>query len=248
MKKQILIQTFVCMALMFSSTVLFTACDKAASEAQSFDDVFNTTNIQALNDLVINSGTLSDLPEEFSQLDLMVPNPLGNIQLTDMISAMERNIKISNSEVDLLLQNDITTYGNIIDRINRLPVDLNLLNSAFSSVQSSTLNKYLLIQKQEINQYYIDDYYHSILELQSYMEDFVIQPLKNLNELVENTAVLKSATADKDKDDKSKKSVVVVILKNKKDMDDEYEKDKKDKEEKKHKGSKGNNGNHYGQN
>lgn len=244
MKKQILFRTMVLIAV-FSINVVFTACQKS-EEVQTFDDIFNTTNIQALNDLVVNSGTLSDLPEEFSQVDLVIPEALANIQLNDLISAMERNNKISNSEVDLLLQNDITTYSNIIDRISGLPIELEALNSTFTEVQSSSLNKYLLIQKQDLNLYYIDDYYHSILELQSYMEDFVIQPLKNINKLAENTELLKSATADKDKDNKTKSSLVVVILKNKKDMDDKYEKDKKDKKEKKHKGSKGNNGNHYG--
>jgi hypothetical protein len=244
MKKQFLFRMMVLIAVL-SIQVVFTACQKS-EETQTFDDVFNTANIQVLNELVVNSGTLSDLPAEFSEINLEVPEALNNILISDLISAMEQKVKISNSEVDLLLQNDITTYSNIVDRIGGLTIDMEVLNNAFTEVQSSSLNKYLLIQKQELNQYYEDDYYHSILELQNYMEDFVIKPLKNINKLAEKTEILKSATADKTKDDKTKKSVVVVILKNKKDMDDKYEKDKKDKKEKKHKGSKGNNGNHNG--
>jgi len=181
MKKQILFRTMVLIAV-FSFSIVFSACQKS-EETQTFDDVFDTTKIQALNDLLVSSGTLSELPEEFSKVDLNVPEALDNILISDMISAMEENIKITSSEVDLLLQNDITTYSSIIDRIVGLPTEFANLDNAFTELQNSSLTKYELVQKQELDLYYIDDYYHSILELQSYIKDFVIQPLKIIKKL-----------------------------------------------------------------
>lgn len=195
MKKQILIRTMVVMALMLSNTVFFTACQKT-NETQTFNDVFNTSKIQTMINLVENSSSISDLPSEFRQIDIAVPEALKNIQIADMIRVYEQNIKLSDSEIDLLLKNDITTYLNVIDRISGMPAQLKDLNLNFKELKSSSLNKYLLIQKQEPDQYYLDDYYHSVIELQNYMKDYVIQPLRNFNNLIEKSATLKSAQRD----------------------------------------------------
>lgn len=244
MKKSNLFRTLLAMALLLSSTVYFTSCQKTY-EAQTFNDVFDTSNIQALNNLIQNSSALTVLPEDFSNVAVQAPEVLNTVMVADLITSIEKNIQLSRSEIDLLLQNDITTYGNVVARIAGTSIPMMELNVAFTSLKSSPLSQYLLVQKQEIDQYYVDDYYHSVIELQSYMKDYVIQSLQNLNTLVENTEVLKSATANKSNEIK-KKTVEIVILKNKKDMDDAYEKKVKEEKEKKHKGSKGNNGNHYG--
>lgn len=245
MKHQIYFRMLVLIALLLSNTVFFTSCQKT-NETQTFNNVFNTSNIQTFNDLMQNSSTLSDMPDDFKVFDFSVADAVNNIQVSELISSLEQNIKLSSSEIDLLLQNDITTYENVIARISTLQVPSEVLNVAFTELQNSSLTKYLLIQKQDLSQYYNDDYYNSIIELQRYMKDFVIQPLRNFNTLVKNTDALKSAATDKDKDKKTKSACVVVILKNKKDMDDKYEKKAKEEKEKKHKGSKGNNGNHNG--
>ncbi|HAQ19830.1 MAG TPA: hypothetical protein DCR40_11435 [Prolixibacteraceae bacterium] len=197
MKKQILIRTMVVMALMLSNTVFFTACQKT-NETQTFNDVFNTSKIQTLNNLVENSSSLSDLPSEFQQIEIAVPEAIKNIQIADLIMTYEQNIKLSNSEIDLLLKNDIATYLDVIERISGLPAQIKALNLNFTEVKNSSLNKYLLVQKQEPDQYYLDDYYHSVIELQNYMKDFVIQPLRNFNALVEKSATLKSAMTKPD--------------------------------------------------
>lgn len=245
MKKSNLLRTVLAMSLLLSSAVYFTSCQKT-NEAQTFNDVFSTTNIQALNTLMQNSNALTDLPEEFSNVEVRVPEAL-NVQISEMITLIEKNIVLSSAEIDLLLQNDVTTYSDVVARFAGTNIPMEELDVAFTDLTSSSLNKYLLVQKQEIDQYYVDDYYHSVIELQSYMKDYVIQSLRNFNTLVENTEVLKSATTDKS-NEKKKETIQVVILKNKKDMDDAYEKKVKEEKEKKHKGSKGNNGNHYGNN
>lgn len=241
MKKQNLIRTIVAMAFILSSAVYLTSCQKTV-ETQTFDDAFNTTNIQTLNDLMQNSSSIADLPEDFINVDLTVPEVLNNVQIVDLIASMEKNIKLSNSEIDLLLLNDIGTYSNMVARISSMPIKMEELNVTFAELESSLLSKYSLVQKQELDQYYIDDYYHSVLELQSYMKDFVIQPLRNLNGLVENTAALKSASTDKAKADKATSAVAAIILKNKKDMEDAYKKKCEEEKNKKHKGGGGNNG------
>jgi len=196
MKKQILFRTMVLIAV-FSINVVFTACQKS-EEVQTFNDVFDTEKIQTLNDLVAQSSSLADLPAEFQQVDISIPDGLYNITIADMISSYEKNIELSGSEIDLLLKNDITTFLQVTDRISGLPVQLKALNINFNELKKSSLNKYLLVQKQEPDQYYIDDYYHSVIELQNYMKNYVIQPLKDFNILIEKSPTLKSAQKQPD--------------------------------------------------
>lgn len=197
MRKQIFTGTRMLLALTLSSTVFFTACQKS-EESQTFNDVFNTAKIQNLNDLVASSTSLADLPSEFQQVGISIPDELYNITITDMIASYEKNIELSSSEVDLLLKNDVTTFLRVTDRMSGLPDQIKALNLDFSELKKSSLNKYLLVQKQEPDQYYIDDYYHSVLELQNYMKNYVIQPLKDFNKLVEVSATLKSAQSKPD--------------------------------------------------
>lgn len=246
MKKTILFRTFVLATLVLFSTVFFTSCEKTSIENQTFKDVFDTSKIQALNDLIENSNTLADLPEDFSNVDIQIPDALNNVQISDLIASMEKNIKLSGSETDLLLQNDITTYENVITRIADSTIPLDEFTNTFIQLKSSSMNEYSLVQKQELGQYYVDDYYHSVLEVQSYMKDFAIQPFHNFSTLIKNTEALKSATIDKSKETKKIEVVIVTILKNIKELLDALEKKCKEEKEKKHKGSKGNNGNHYG--
>lgn len=236
MKKQILIRTMV-VALMLSSAVFFTACQKT-NEVQTFNDVFNTSKIQTLNRLIENSSSLSDLPSELRQIDIAVPEALKNIQIADMISAYEKNVKLSNSEIDLLLKNDITTYLNVIDRISGMPVQLKELNLNFKELKSSSLNKYLLVQKQEPDQYYLDDYYHSVIELQNYMKDYVIQPLRNFNTLIEKSSTLKSTQKDQIVETATV-TYVLITSNNNWDMWWTYTQDGNKKNRTKHKGSAG---------
>lgn len=241
MKKQNLFRTIVAMTFILSSAVYFTSCQKTV-ETQTFDDAFNTTNIQTLNDLIQSSSSLADLPDDFSTTEITVPEALNTVQIADLISSMEKNIKLSNTEVDLLLLNDIGTYMDVVARISTMPFQYEELNVTFAELETSPLSKYSLVQKQELDQYYIDDYYHSVLELQSYMKNFVIEPLRSFNTLVENSVALKSASTDKAKADKAKAAAAALILKNKKDMEDAYKKKVEEEKKKKHKGGGGNNG------
>lgn len=251
MKNQTLFRTLLVLTLVISPAVFFTSCQKTIVN-QTFDDVFNTTNIQNLNAMVEKSTILNDLPEEFQLVDASTQAALQNIQISDIINSYEKNIKISSKEIDLLLQNDIDTYIEVIERISGLPSELNALNLNLSELGNTPMSKYSLIQKQEPDEYYTDDYYTAVTELQNYMKEYIIQPLRTLNTLVENSVSLKSGSTisgnDKEKEDKTKSAIIVITCKNDKDMNDAYLKDAKIKKEKKHKGSKSNNGNHYGNN
>lgn len=204
----------VVLAIMLFPTTFFTSCEKTTTEKQTFDDVFDTSQIQALNSIVENSSTLSDLPDEFNQVEIKMHDDLNNLDINNIVSSMEQKIKFSKSEVDLLLQNDVATYIKVVNRLNSLPAQLEGIEVNFPVLENSPLNKYDLIQKEELTNYYTNDYYHAALELQDYMKNKVILPLRNLNKLVENTNSLKSASTN-DKDDKNKcNSVVANIFKN----------------------------------
>ncbi len=198
MKKQNFFRHGLVMALILSPAVIFTSCEKSTVESQTFNDVFSTEKIQSLNILIENTATLYELPGEFQQPAFSIPEGLKDIVIADLIASYEQNIKLSGSETDLLLKNDITTFLKVIDRMSGVPQQIKALNLDYSNLKSSSLNKYLLEKKQEPDQYYVDNYYQSVIELQTYMKDFVIKPLKNFNQLVEKTPALKSAQANPD--------------------------------------------------
>lgn len=243
MKKQIFFRNLALIAIVFATIVQLNSCQKMEI-SQTFDDTFNTANIENFNEVLQNAKTLSDMPGEFVENDLAMNDFAQNFEVTEYISSLEKSIKLSEVEVDLLLQNDVNTLVAVIDRISGVKQP-EIPGEVFEGIENTSLNKYLLVQKQEVDAMYEDDYYTMIVEIQDYMRDFVIRPLKNYNTLVKNTELLKSANAN---DNKAKSNVVIVVFKNKKDMDDECEKKKDKEKEKKHKGSQGNNGNHYGQN
>ncbi|MBL7967505.1 MAG: hypothetical protein JNK09_10935 [Prolixibacteraceae bacterium] len=232
---------FFVLALLFTTDFTFTSCQKT-NEVQTFDDVFETANIQKLNGLIENSSVLSDLPEEFAKYDLKIDESILNYDVNNLALTLEKKIALSGAEVDLLLQNDINTYNDVVERINSVAFPEGLEN-AFAELPNTELNKYLLVQKEELGDYYVDDYYNSVVELQNYTRNFVIQPLLNSHKLINNTMALKSANGG---NDKAQTNLVTVILNNIQKLLEAILKKIKEEKEKKHKGSKGDNGNHNG--
>lgn len=232
-----------CFLALLVAVFVLASCQKTALDDQSFDDVFNTTQIQALNNLVENSATLDDLPEEFSLAEITIPEAVATLQLTDLVSYLEQKVAISDLEVDLLLQNDIDTYSQVVERLGSLPAQLEEMNLNSSELKNSPLKKYQLIQVQELNEYYTSDYYHAALELQSYVKKNVILSLRNLNRLAENTLAQKSATIGQsnNKNQKSVQAIVVSIINDLKELLKKIKEDCEKKKKEKHKGSKGHN-------
>lgn len=171
---------------------VFASCQKSI-RIQTFDDVFDTSQIQALNSSVEQAKTLDDLPAEFADGSMEVPTGLEEFTAADMISYLEKNLTLSNTEMNLLLKNDSKTYLEVIDRICSLPPQVTALNYDFSAVKKSSMNKYVLLQKENLENFYSNDYYSAIKELQNYMKTSIIRPLNNMQTLVNNSTALKSA-------------------------------------------------------
>lgn len=171
---------------------VFTSCQKSIRN-QTFDDVFDTSQIQSLNLSVENAQTLDDLPAEFADGSMDVPTGLEEFTAADMISYLEKNLTLSNTEISLLLKNDSKTYLEVIDRICSLPPQVAALNYDFSNVKKSSMSKYVLLQKENLENFYSNDYYSAIKELQNYMKTSIIRPLNNMQTLVNNSNTLKSA-------------------------------------------------------
>lgn len=174
---------------------MLSSCQKSSYEEQTFDDVFDTSQIQTLNSSIENAKSLNDLPAELADESLDVPEGLETMSATEMSSFLEKNLILSDTEISLLLKNDSKTYLEVIDRICSLPPQVAALNYNFSKVKESSLNKFTLVQKQNLVNFYSNDYYSAIKELQNYMNAMIIKPLKNVQQLGNNSSTLKSAQA-----------------------------------------------------
>jgi hypothetical protein len=91
---------------------------------------------------------------------------------------------LSSQEIDLLLKNDSKTYIDVINRMGSLPANIARLKIDFSEVKSSGLNKYLLVQKAETDNFYSDDYYSAVLAMKYYIQSKVIEPMNTLKKAV----------------------------------------------------------------
>lgn len=160
--------------------LLFISCEKQ-EYIQNFDDVFDVSGIEALNQKIANAA---DLSNTLNGVDVKIPAGLENVTLDEMIDHYTKSVQLSTSEIDMLLKNDSKTYIDIVNRMGSLPPSVSKLKIDFSELKNSNLNQYLLVQKQETDNFYSDDYYSAILAMKYYIESMVIEPLNELKKAV----------------------------------------------------------------
>jgi len=180
MKKYVLPNLLkISVALLLMGVILF-SCQKD-QYIQKFDDVFDLSGVNELNMKIENASSISDLTGEFTNVNITVPEGLQHVDLNQIIEEYKSNIKLSSTEVDMLLKNDSKTYIDVINRFGSLPAQIKDLNLNFEEVKSSPLNKYLVRQKVQTDNFYSDDYYSAILAYRNFIESEIIQPMENLN-------------------------------------------------------------------
>jgi hypothetical protein len=163
--------------VIFTLVLIFSACEKN-DEIQTFNDVFDTSGVKALNEKISDPESLIALNDEFAKVNMNIANALENITLDEMLAHLNQSIKLSNTEIDLLLKNDSKTYLDVINRFGSLPGQMESIDADdFESIKSSSLNKYLLKVKAEPENFYSTDYYTAILEMQRYIKAEVIEPM-----------------------------------------------------------------------
>ena len=193
MKKHTFFNNWNKIIYLLSFAMLLVSCAKT-EYIQEFDDIFDVSGVNDLNQKIEIAETLDDLSGVFDNLTFQVSEEIKNIGLDFMVDHYNRSIQLSSTEIDLLLKNDPNTYLNIINRFGSLPTQIGDLNLDFTEIKSSTLNKYLIIQKQDIKNFYSDDYYSAVIAMQDFIKSSVIEPMSNLKTI----SNLKSSVLDVD--------------------------------------------------
>lgn len=164
--------------------LIFTACEKTY-EIQTFNDVFDTSGVKALNEKITRQESINGLNDEFSKVNLTVTNALENVTLDEMLIHFRQSIELSPVEIDMLLKNDSRTYIDVINRFGSMPAQMKSITADdFKPVKSSSLNSYLLKIKDEPENFYSSDYYTAVLEMQKYIVAEVIEPMSVLKNAV----------------------------------------------------------------
>jgi hypothetical protein len=172
------------LTVMFALVMFVTSCQKS-ERIQTFNDVFDTSGIEALNTHLTQAGTLAQLPMELVNTTLKVPEKFNNVSPAEIAGWYQQNIRLTDEEIDLLLKNDSKTYIDVINRMASFPPGLGSLTADdFKDLKSSTLEKYLIKKIEEPSNFYSTDYYSAVLALQDYLKCSVIEPMVALNNLM----------------------------------------------------------------
>jgi len=170
--------------VLFSTVFLFfISCDKTEDKIQTFDDVFDTSSAVALNSKIMNASSIDELYVEIGELNLDIPEIFGEISLNQIITDMEEDLVISTQEKTLLLQNDISTYEQVIERFGSIVSDFEESGVDFETIDRGELEQYAIKVKETPDNFYVDDYYSGVIAMQSFLNEQILEPLKVINEM-----------------------------------------------------------------
>jgi hypothetical protein len=171
--------------MVFALVLLLGSCQKTV-KMQTFNDVFDISGIETLNSQLALAKTVADLPAEIGEVNFAVPEGMKNITPAEIANWYEKNIKLSNAEVDMLLKNDSKTYIDVINRMASLPPEMGIITADdFKALKNSDLNKYLLKQIDQPENFYSTDYYSAIIALQNYIKVAVIEPMNLVSSIAD---------------------------------------------------------------
>ena len=145
---------------------------------QTFGDVFDTSGIEVLNAKMASAKTVQDLPAEMLQASFVVPEKFKKVTPAEIANWYSANIRLSDTEVDLLLRNDSKTYIDVLNRMASFPPEMGSLTAAdFKALKSSSLDKYLIRVVEQPDNFYSTDYYSAVMAMQDYLKSAVINPM-----------------------------------------------------------------------
>ena len=164
--------------IMVFALVLFMGSCQKTEKIQTFKDVFDTSGIEELNSKMAVAKTVGDLPVELNAANFAVPEGIKNITPAEIVAWYKKNIVLTDAEVDMLLKNDSKTYMDVMNRMASFPPAMgDITADDFKALKSSDLNKYLLKQIDQPENFYSTDYYSAIVELQNFIKVAVIDPM-----------------------------------------------------------------------
>ncbi len=216
MKKHTIFNRLDKVIYLLSFIMLLGSCKKT-EYIQKFDDVFDVSGVETFNLKIEDASTLDEYIGIFEDVTLEVPETIQNVSIDEMIDHYKNSIKLSPNEISLLLKNDNETFLNVINRFGSMPSQVGDLEIDFTELKSSPLNKYLVVQKSEINNFYGVDCYSVVAALQDYMINEVIDPLIKIKELApadDNNFKSANLVFDLDKEKKNKDNAKLIIYYN----------------------------------
>jgi hypothetical protein len=173
-------KSFYKFLLTISFILMLTACEKN-QKALTFDDVYDVSGITVLNNRIETSQSIADLASLVKDLSLNVPADMSVSKLDEMCTRLEKNLELTDSEIDRLLRNDPDALLSVVTRFGDLPSEFGDKDMSFSDLESGPMNQYLLKQKTETGiNYYPEDYYSAVQAYRGFMEKSVIKPLKQI--------------------------------------------------------------------
>jgi hypothetical protein len=168
------------MTMVLTLIFVISSCQKS-EKIQTFNDVFDTSGMEALNAQIATAKTLADLPAELRTSNLTVPEAFKSITPREIADWYRQNIRLTDNEVDMLLKNDSKTYIAVIDRMCSFPPQMGTFTADdFKDLKSSSLNKYLVTQKEEMENFYTTDYYSAVTALQDFLKSAVIEGMDRI--------------------------------------------------------------------
>ncbi len=179
MKKQAQLKSWPKAIFILLFAVGIFSCEKQ-EYIQKFDDVFDVSGVESLNQEISRSVTIEDLSGVLGQVTLQVPQELQDVSLDEMIDHYTKSIKLTSKEIDLLLKNDSKTYLDVVNRFGSLPPKIAALNIDYKEIKTGPLNKFMVKQKAQTENFYSDDYYSAVLAYQNYIQNNVIEPISML--------------------------------------------------------------------
>jgi len=167
----------------FAFILLLSSCDKTVDDNKKFDDIFDTSDAIELNRIIKESDSIDELKNKLGENDLELPDALANISLSQIITTLESDLKISSEEKDLLLKNHYNTYLKVLHRFGNVVEDFKSAGIDFSNIDEGIMEQYSIKVIEEPDNYYGDDYYSGVVAVQRYLNDEVLAPLVVLNSL-----------------------------------------------------------------
>lgn len=169
---------FICLSAMM---LIIVSCSKP-DNTKTFDDIFDVSGIENLNRSIDKASSVSELSQLFEDVDLNITESITAEKIEQIYTTLEKNIQLSQDEIDKLLMNDPETLLDVLSRFGNMPQELSDKYMDFSELENSPLNSYLLMQREKPGiTYYPDDFYGAVQTYRKYVENCIIKPLRKFH-------------------------------------------------------------------
>lgn len=175
--------------LLLIAVAVLISCEKEQAPVQTFNDVFDVKGVNELNQKIKSAQTIDEISALYTGVELATPKELKKITLEELANHFENNLKLSSDEIDMLLKNDSKTYIDVINRFGSMPQGLGDMKPHFKALKSTSLNKYLLRKKADPENFYSDDYYSAVLDMQKFIKNEILGTMAAMHNLKNNAPV-----------------------------------------------------------